>query len=306
MPTTKYTDLAVHLRKWGLKVQEVPGWQNRSSNWSKSFDARGVVCHHTAGPTTGNYPSYNIVVNGRSDLTGPLSQFGLGRDGTVILIGGHRANHAGTGGPLVGIPLDSANAYMWGIEAENSGSQAWPAVQLQAYYRLCAALAAYPKASFPVSRVIGHKEWAPTRKIDPGGINMATFRTNVQKALNAGVVVANPPVAPAATFYGKTNGYPIYTWSINYATQSKAITDQTLADAIRFVAWAKSQHLVSDFNENKYTAHLHAGEWAQASVMFTSILKSSQRFAHLPATGKVDRKFAEFLSKFGYKVFYNG
>jgi hypothetical protein len=187
MPTTKYTDLATHLRSWGLKVQEVSGWQTRSSNWSKTFAPRGVVCHHTAGPTAGgNYPSYDTVLNGRRDLAGPLSQFGLGRDGTVIIFAGHRANHAGVGGPLVGIPEDSGNAYLWGIEAENSGTQAWPAVQLQAYYRLCAALATYAKAPFPASRVIGHKEWAPGRKVDPGGINMAGFRANVQKAIDAG------------------------------------------------------------------------------------------------------------------------
>lgn len=187
MPTTKYTDLATHLRAWGLKVQEVSGWQTRSANWSKTFAPRGVVVHHTAGPTAGgNYPSYNTVLKGRSGLPGPLSQFGLGRDGTVILFCAHRANHAGIGGPLVGIPEDSGNAYLWGIEAENSGTQAWPAVQLQAYYRLCAALAAYDKAPFPVSRVIGHKEWAPSRKVDPGGISMSSFRTQVQKAVDAG------------------------------------------------------------------------------------------------------------------------
>lgn len=193
MPTTKYTDLATYLRSWGLKVQEVSGWQTRSSNWSKSFTPKGVVCHHTAGPAAGgNYPSYNTVLNGRSNLQGPLSQFGLGRDGTVILIGAHRANHAGTGGPLVGIPKDSANAYMWGIEAENSGHQSWPAVQMQAYYKLVAALASYSKAPFAASMVIGHKEWAPGRKPDPS-FSMSNFRTQVQAAKNKG---PKPPPKP--------------------------------------------------------------------------------------------------------------
>jgi hypothetical protein len=196
MPTTKFTDLATHLRSWGLKVQEVSGWQTRSSNWSRSFTPKGVVCHHTAGPTgNGNYPSYNTVLNGRTGLAGPLSQFGLGRDGLVYLIGGHRANHAGVGGPLVGIPQDSANAYMWGIEAENSGTQAWPAVQVQAYARLVAALACYDKAPFKVGMVIGHKEWAPGRKPDPS-FDMNAFRTNVQKAINAGKPGTPKPTPP--------------------------------------------------------------------------------------------------------------
>lgn len=196
MGTTKFTDLADYLRSKGLKVQEVAGWKTRSSNWSRSFTPKGIVCHHTAGPAAnGNYPSYNTVLNGRTGLPGPLAQFGLGRDGTVIIFAGHRANHAGVGGPMLGIPEDSANAYMWGIEAENSGTQAWPAVQMQAYYKLAAALATYPKAPFKVSMVIGHKEWAPRRKPDPS-FDMNAFRTQVQKAVNAGSGdgnVAKPP-----------------------------------------------------------------------------------------------------------------
>lgn len=186
MGTTKFLDLADHLRSWGLKVQELDGWKTRSSNWYKSFNPKGVVCHHTAGPSAGgNYPSLNTVEFGRSDLAGPLSQFGLGRDGTVYLIAGHRANHAGVGGPLVGIPQDSANAYMWGIEAENSGTQAWPAAQFQAYYRLVAALATYDKAPFATRMVIGHKEWAPGRKPDPS-FDMNNFRVQVGRAIAAG------------------------------------------------------------------------------------------------------------------------
>ena len=32
----------------------------------------GVACHHTAGPPTGDTPSLNTVIYGRSDLPGPL------------------------------------------------------------------------------------------------------------------------------------------------------------------------------------------------------------------------------------------
>jgi hypothetical protein len=305
MPTTKYTDLATYLRKWGLKVQEVTGWQTRSSNWYKTFAPRGVVVHHTAGPVAGgNYPSYNTVLNGREGLEGPLSQFGLGRDGTVYLFGGHRANHAGVGGPLVGIPEDSGNAYLWGIEAENSGTQAWPTVQLQAYYRLCAALAAYDKAPFPITRVIGHKEWAPYRKVDPGGINMDSFRSQVQKAYNAGPKPPAQENQPA--FDGPADGLPINSWSLKYATQGKGMNGTTLKDATQFVAFAWSQKLVSNFNLYKYHDHLHLGQWAQASEMFTSIMKSTQRKFGLTATGVFDRNLGRKMAQFGYRVNYNG
>jgi peptidoglycan hydrolase-like protein with peptidoglycan-binding domain len=35
--------------------------------------------------------------------------------------------------------------------------------------------------------VFAHKEWAPSRKIDPAGIEMNAFRANVKKALDAGL-----------------------------------------------------------------------------------------------------------------------
>jgi hypothetical protein len=109
----------------------------------------------------------------------------LGRDGTVKVIAGGYANHAGYGGPRAGIPKDQGNTYTWGIEAENNGiGERWPAVQLNAYYRLCAALMAYSDID-DVRKVFAHKEWT-SRKIDPAGINMDGFRNQVQNARRAG------------------------------------------------------------------------------------------------------------------------
>ena len=39
----------------GLKVAEQPGWQNRGRGDVGTI--KGVICHHTAGPQTGNMPS---------------------------------------------------------------------------------------------------------------------------------------------------------------------------------------------------------------------------------------------------------
>ena len=56
---------------------------------------------------------------------------------------------------------------------------------MNAYYRLCAALLDY-MGTKDVSKVIGHKEWAPGRKIDPTGIDINNFMARVKKALSAG------------------------------------------------------------------------------------------------------------------------
>lgn len=187
---TKFPQLATHLRSWGLKVNEVAGWQTRSAN-STTFTPKAVIVHHTATAGPANAPSLGIVRDGRTGVPGPLSQFLLARDGQVYLISGNRANHAGLGGPRAGVPANMGNQYCWGIEAENDGrGEPWPAAQLQAYYRLCAALCDLMDVS--EQQVFAHKEWAPSRKTDPGGLDMAGFRANVKKAIVLGTQPAVP------------------------------------------------------------------------------------------------------------------
>lgn len=177
--------LVAHLKKWGLKVEEKKGWRDRGRPYN--FYPRAIICHHTAsGASSGNFASESIVTTGRSDLPGPLCQFLLGRDGTVMCIAAGYANHAGYGGPRAGIPENQGNTYAIGIEAENNGvGEPWSGPQLNAYYRLCAALLDWIDVK-DVSKVFGHKEWAPGRKIDPAGLDMSKFRDNVKKALNQG------------------------------------------------------------------------------------------------------------------------
>lgn len=149
------------LRKWGLRVNTVPGWETRGSS---SFEPHGHVCHHDAIPTRWASPP-SILIDGRSDLAGPLCNFALSADGTVWIVAAGRANHAGEGG-WNGL---SGNSSVWGTEAQNSGlgDQAWPKAQLEAYARLCAATAEY--SGFDARSVCYHREWAAGRKIDPNG-----------------------------------------------------------------------------------------------------------------------------------------
>jgi len=163
------------LRDWGLKTVLVPGHITRGDS---DFNPRGVVCHHDAG---GNPPGVHdrvpsVIINGRPDLAGPLAQFWLETDGDVHVVALGRANHAGAGS-WRGL---SQNSQVWGIEANNTGFAPWPDEQLEAWYKLCAALCDF--SDFEPAMVCGHKEWAPGRKPDPHTLNMDTFRNNVRNA----------------------------------------------------------------------------------------------------------------------------
>src|SRR3954465_13432404 len=104
------------LKEAGLKVATVDGGEERGRG--DIGPILGVLCHHTAGPRQGNMPSLNTLIQGRPDLPGPLSQLGLGRDGTFYVIAAGRCNHAGAG---VWNGVTNGNAHFIGIEAENTG-----------------------------------------------------------------------------------------------------------------------------------------------------------------------------------------
>lgn len=164
--------IADRCRNAGLNVVEVDGWQSRGS---ATFKPRGVVCHHTAGPSTEDMPSLRTLINGREDLPGPLCQVGLSRSGVVYVIASGRANHAGKGG-WKGL---GGNTDVFGIEAENDGRQAWPGTQVAVYQALAAALISGPGVGGDAAFVCGHKEWAPARKPDPHDMDMDEFRAAV-------------------------------------------------------------------------------------------------------------------------------
>lgn len=168
--------LADVLRAAGCKVVELGGWENRGRPGAFG-PVQGILCHHTAGPLTGNAPSLGTVVGGRSDLPGPLAHLHLARDGTFTVIAAGRCNHAGAG-EWQG--LTSGNTSFIGVEAENAGTGAdpWPDVQMEAYARGCAAI--LDKIDADTIMCAGHKEYAlpAGRKCDPS-FDMDGFRTKV-------------------------------------------------------------------------------------------------------------------------------
>lgn len=172
------------LKAFGVRVIEFDAWRQRGHG---DFNVIwGTMVHHTAGSSTP--PS--LIAYGHSALRGLLSQIHLAKDGTATLVGAGVAWHAGVGS-WAGLPTNNANWHTIGIEAVNAGngSDPWPAAQLDAYYRTCAAIAWYLGHSS--LRTIGHKEWGRVQgKIDPHPIDMPAFRARVQHYID------NPPFMP--------------------------------------------------------------------------------------------------------------
>jgi peptidoglycan hydrolase-like protein with peptidoglycan-binding domain len=184
----------------GLKVAEHPGWRTRGRGDVGKI--RGVICHHTAGASKahGVMPTLNTLVNGRAAtattkaLSGPLSQLGLARDGTWIVIAAGRANHAGDGNWR---GVTTGNSSMIGVEAENTGlpnDSPWPEVQMDAYARGVAAI--LKKIGAGADMCCGHKEYAlpKGRKLDPS-FEMDPFRDRVAEILGGTAVTR--PLIPA-------------------------------------------------------------------------------------------------------------
>src|SRR5262249_28718413 len=183
----------------GLKVARVDGWESRGRG--DVGQILGVMCHHTAGPKIGNMPSLKTLIVGRSDLPGPLSQLGLGRDGTYYVIAAGRCNHAGIGKWK---DLTRGNTNFIGIEAENTGrpdDSPWPNVQMDAYRRGVAAILRHIGRS--VDFCAGHKEYAlPKGRKDDPDFDMNAFRLSVAAIVDgtapAPVLIpaAEPPAQP--------------------------------------------------------------------------------------------------------------
>lgn len=182
------TNLATIVRRSGLKVVEVSGWKTRGHGSMGTIQT--ITCHHTATPRSfrrgESYPTMGVVRDGRPGLPGPLSQLGLGRDGTVYVIAAGLSYHAGRSHKT-----SQTNSHAIGIEAEGA-MEAWPAVQYAAYTRLVAALL----TGWPNASVVGHKESASPsgRKNDPS-FSMSKFRSDVRR-VNLGTK-PTPPQPPA-------------------------------------------------------------------------------------------------------------
>src|SRR3569833_1017222 len=182
--------LADVLRDAGLKGLYQAGCMRRALGEMK---AGGVLCHLSAGPAKGNAPCLDLIVKGRPDLTGPLAQLCLGRDGTYYVVAAGKANPAGAGAWK---GVKTGNTSFVGIEAENCGTKAdpWPEVQMDAYRRGVAAILNHLGQG--ADMCCGHKEYAlpKGRKSVPNFV-LDAFRASLAPFLAAG---AEKPARPSA------------------------------------------------------------------------------------------------------------
>ena len=205
------TRLERAVKNAGVKYKKVSGWASRGHGTMGSIQS--IICHHTAGPASGNAPSLNVVAYGRPGLSGPLSQLFLARDGTVYLVAAGVSYHAGRV-----VSNKYTNSHAIGIEAEATGVSSWPAHQVNEYAKLCKAL--IKEFGLSTSRVVGHKEAAPRRKIDPN-FSMNDFRAKVGGAKGGVSSGGGTSGGSSRTYktvaYGKTlgkydKGDPVKDW----------------------------------------------------------------------------------------------
>jgi hypothetical protein len=187
------------LQKWGVAYVEAAGWRTRNRNAAGLWGpVTGVLLHHT-GDDAPDSADQRVLTEGRADLPGPLCHWGMRDDGTVVLIGWGRANHAGRGAanvrnalltegygtrpPFPGEDTVDGNQIFYGQETMYSGAQPPTSVAYAATVRVFAAVCDFHNWSG--RSCIGHREWT-ARKPDPGHLDMTQFRADVDALLEAG------------------------------------------------------------------------------------------------------------------------
>lgn len=173
----------------GPKVKFWSGWRNRGKGPFPKGRPVAMVLHHTAGAATtskdrnhpgnqtganngvvryvSNHPAYGV----------PCSNFCLDRDGTVYVMCANWTYHAGEGSfrgtqwePL-GVPDDSGNSWMLGVEIVSKGTSHKDDFTVAQWKSLAALARAVSRASgwkgdTSTLRLPRHKDWAGRRKVD--------------------------------------------------------------------------------------------------------------------------------------------
>lgn len=182
--------LADVIRAYGVTVKELPGWKL----WGNGdFGAiKGIVVHHTGhNATSAEYIARNPRLGNALS-----SQIHLSRTGVATMCGVGIAWHAGRGS-YPGWQTNNANWESIGIEAHSNGTDPWPKAELDAYYRICAAILTKLGKRATTQTLISHWEYsrAAQGKWDPGAGNGVSGAVMDMNAFRARVnwYIDNPP-----------------------------------------------------------------------------------------------------------------
>lgn len=175
MSNIKLAWMADELRAAGLTVEEAPGWETRTmASWGRVFDPKGVANHHTVGvgyvyPYTFLHDKCNLLIRRNGNVVTVNAGYAYDSGaGTPVLLDKVVNDTPWTWGELAGLPSTrNMNPHFIDIEVEHLGDGSFiPAVQYNALLVANRVLCAHYGWD-PMTRVVGHYEIAPTRKIDP-------------------------------------------------------------------------------------------------------------------------------------------
>ncbi|TDU89109.1 repeat uncharacterized protein DUF346 [Kribbella voronezhensis] len=176
------------LRAAGVQVVEEGDWRNRGV--SGSFNPIGVLWHHTAARSsaTNPAPALGTVINGRSDLQGPLCHALVDYNGVFHLVSANRANHAGPARASGPIPAGDGNTMLvgWEIDYDGVNQHMTPAQYTES---LKATAAVLRQLGRDASYARGHRETSTTGKIDPSFIDLDVMRSDVAALIAGGGAV---------------------------------------------------------------------------------------------------------------------
>lgn len=177
---------AARARAYGATVTFQAGWDGRGNGTSADYE--GAIVHHTASASSAARPNptLSVLMNGRSDLSGPLCNvtgpWCTEDSPRLHVVAAHPANHAGaSGGRSMGpLPVTSLfNKRVFGLEIDYAGSTAMTAGQRRA--ALIFARSVTDVLNRSIEYVRAHAETSITGKWDPGyasgkTIDMGAFR----------------------------------------------------------------------------------------------------------------------------------
>ncbi len=191
MSVARTREIIARLKAAGITVHEQAGWPTRGNGQSPAYE--GFIWHHTATPFANQ--NLGILINGRSDLSGPLCNSCGWSDGSVGIIAAFPANHAGASGGRNTSPLPKTslfNKLVWGHEVIYPGTSPMTAAQ----YRTATILAKICTDIFgysDINRAKGHAETSITGKWDPGYASGKTYDLTKMRADARGALVVTPP-----------------------------------------------------------------------------------------------------------------